>query len=326
MPDGSGARTGGYADLYCRPVSLAVVACVEAGPLEEQGILLFESVREWCGRHADAQLVCVEPRGPSGLAPETIDAFSRLGVERQTENLNVEFAENPMVNRLFAGAWAEEALRAESIALVDTDTVFFNPPDELTGLGDAVAVRPVGQKKRGSYGPDDFKDRYWQKMYELTGSPEGPWVETVWTGERIRGYWSAGVVAAAPERGVFRKWLENYRTLIEADHIPKAGERNMDQLALAATLPHGEVRTLDGRYNYLVRRRPKLPADLQALDLDEIVHLHYRHWFHQPGFLDQLEPPFGPSPQLSWLRERLPLAPPGEVVHEGSRFAPKADL
>ena len=100
----------------------------------------------------------------------------------------------------------------------------------------------------------------------------------------------------------------------------------MDQLALAATLPHGEVRTLDGRYNYLVRRRPKLPPDLQALDLDEIVHLHYRHWFHQPGFLDQLEPPFGPSPQLEWLTERLPLVHPGEGGHEGSRFAPDADL
>ncbi|HYH61515.1 MAG TPA: hypothetical protein VD766_06580, partial [Solirubrobacterales bacterium] len=79
-------------------------------------------------------------------------------------------------------------------------------------------------------------------------------------------------------------------------------------------------------YNYLVRRRPKLPPDLQKLDLDEIVHLHYRHWFHQPGFLDQLEPPFGPSPQLDWLTERLPLVHPGEGGHEGSRFAPDADL
>ena len=303
-----------------------MVACVEAGPLEEQAILLFESMRKWAGQHADATLVAVEPRGETALAPQTLDAFSKLGVDRQSENLNVEFADNPMVNRLFAGAWAETSLDVESIALVDTDTVFFNPPDDLTDLDGAVAVRPVGQKKRGSYGPDDFKDRYWQKMYKLTGSPEGPWVETVWTGERIRGYWSAGVVAAPPSRRVFTKWLENYRTLIEAEHIPKAGPRNMDQLSLAATLPHGEVRTLDGRYNYLVRRRPKLPPDLQALDLDEIVHLHYRHWFHQPGFLDQLEPPFGPSPQLDWLTERLPLAHPGEGGHEGSRFAPDADL
>ncbi len=102
----------------------------------------------------------------------------------------------------------------------------------------------------------------------------------------------------------------------------------MDQLSLAATLPHGDVRTLDGRYNYLVRRRPKLPADLQALGLEEIVHLHYRHWFHQPGFLDQLEPPFPASEQLDWLTERLPLVHPGgeDAGHEGSRFAPDADL
>lgn len=305
---------------------LAVVACVEAGPLEEQSILLFESMRRWGGRHAGARLVCVEPRGETNLARETLAAFARLEVERHSENLNREFADNPMVNRLFAGAWAEEALDVESIALVDTDTVFFNPPDDLTGLGDAVAVRPVGQKKRGSSGSDDFKDRYWQKMYELCGSPEGPWVETVWTGERIRGYWSAGVVAAPPSRGVFGSWLENFRTLIHMDHIPKAGPRNMDQLALAATLPGAEVRTLDGRYNYLVRRRPKLPAHLQELGLDEIVHLHYRHWFHQPGFLAQLEPPFGPSPQLEWLEERLPLVHPGEGGHSGTRFAPDADL
>jgi hypothetical protein len=306
--------------------SLAIVACVEAGPLEEQAVMLFESMRKWGGRHADARLVSVEPRGETGLDPETVETFATLGVEHHSDNLNVEFADNPMVNRLYAGAWAEGALGVASIALVDTDTVFFNPPDDLTDLGDAVAVRPVGQKKRGSYGPDDFKDRYWQKMYKLCGSPEGPWVETVWTGERIRGYWSAGVVAAPPSRGVFGRWLENFRTLIHEDHIPKAGPRNMDQLSLAATLPHGPVKTLDGRYNYLVRRRPKLPPELQALNLDEIVHLHYRHWFHQPGFLDQLEPPFKPSPQLEWLEERLPLVHPGEGGHEGSRFAPDADL
>lgn len=310
-------------------VSLAVVACVEAGPLEEQGILLFESVRRWAGAYSDARLVSVEPRGESGLDPATLAEFERFGVERHVENLNVDFADNPMANRLFAGAWAEQALSDESIALVDTDTVFFNQPDDLVDLGDAVAVRPVGQKKRGSSGEDDPKDRYWRKMFKLCGTPEdGPWVETVWTGDRIRGYWSAGVVAAPPGRGVFGMWLENFRTLIREDHIPKAGPRNMDQLSLAATLPHGDVRTLDGRYNYLVRRRPKLPADLQALGLEEIVHLHYRHWFHQPGFLDQLEPPFPASEQLDWLTERLPLVHPGgeDAGHEGSRFAPDADL
>ena len=272
-------------------------------------------------------LVAVEPRGETALAPETLDAFSKLGVDRQSENLNVEFADNPMVNRLFAGAWAETSLDVESIALVDTDTVFFNPPDDLTDLDGAVAVRPVGQKKRGSYGPDDFKDRYWQKMYKLTGSPEGPWVETVWTGERIRGYWSAGVVAAPPSRRVFTKWLENYRTLIEAEHIPKAGPRNMDQLSLAATLPHGEVRTLDGRYNYLVRRRPKLPPDLQALESRR----------DRPSPLPALVPSAGlPGSARAAVRAVAPArlahgAPaarhtPGEGGHEGSRFAPDADL
>lgn len=159
-------------------------------------------------------------------------------------------------------------------------------------------------------------------MYELCGATEGAWVDTVWTDEHVRGYWSAGVVAAPPGRGAFGAWLESFRTLMAAGHVPKGGRRNMDQLSLAATLAAGEVRLLDGRYNYLVRRRPKLPAELHALDLDEIVHLHYRHWFHQPGFLDQLEPPFGPSPQLEWLAERLPLVHPGESAHAGTRFAP----
>ena len=296
-------------------MSLAFVICVESGSLEEQSILLAQSIRKWCGTHADSRIVCVEPRGHSGLHPETLKALEELGVEHRIEKLNDDFRWYAIANKIFTAAWAEQELTEDVVVICDTDTFFINDPIALE-LSQGVAGRPVGQKKRGSTGPGDETDPYWERMYKLCGVSERPFTEATLEDETrpIRAYFNSGLVAARREEGVFAAWLSDFRTLMDAEHFPPDGKRNMDQLSLAVTIARiwDRVEVLEAPYNYMLRRRPKMPEPARSMPLEDLVHVHYRKWLHVPGFVDELEPPIPDGERIRWLKERLPLHPPGE--------------
>ena len=94
----------------------------------------------------------------------------------------------------------------------------------------------------------------------------------------------------------------------------------MDQISWAMVTAdvHDRVRILSDAYNYPLRHRPSLAAEAVELDLAELVHLHYRLWFHMPDALAKVEPPFDPgSDRYRWLDERLPLEPEVEFDEDG---------
>ena len=293
-------------------MALAFVICVEEGSLEEQAVLFAESVRKWGGTHADSRIVSVEPRGESGIADATFAEFERLGVEHRADELNDQFPKYPIANKVFTAAWAEENLEEDVIAVCDTDTLFCNDPVRLD-VERGAAARPVGQKKRGSTGPDDLNDAYWVRMYEICGVDERPFTETTRAGTEIRAYFNSGLISVRREEGILGQWLSDFLTLMDAKHFPEDGRRNMDQLAFAVTAARNweRMEILEAPYNYMLRRRPKMPEPDRSMPLEELVHVHYRKWLAVPGFVDQLEPPIPDGERLRWLKERLPLRPPG---------------
>ena len=68
----------------------------------------------------------------------------------------------------------------------------------------------------------------------------------------------------------------------------------MDQLSWAAVTAdsHDRVRILSDPYNYPLRQRGGLPDATRDLDLTDIVHLHYRLFFHLADPLSAVSPPF----------------------------------
>ncbi len=293
-------------------MSLAFVICVEAGSLEGQAVLFAESVRRWGGTHAESRIVSVEPRGDSGIASATLAEFERLGVEHRTQLLNDQFPKYPIANKVFSAAWAEENLSEDVIAVCDTDTFFCNDPVRLE-VERGAAARPVGQKKRGSTGPDDANDAYWVRMYEICGVEERPFTETTRAGTEIRAYFNSGLIAVRRSEGILAQWLADFLTLMDAKHFPQDGRRNMDQLAFAVTAARiwDRMEILDAPYNYMLRRRPKMPEPDRSMPLEELVQVHYRKWLAVPGFVDALEPEIPDGDRLRWLKERLPLTFPG---------------
>jgi hypothetical protein len=293
--------------------TLAFLLCVESGRLESEATLLCRSIRRYAGRFRDAAIHTFQPRRDGTLAAETLAELRACAAVHHAEVLNAELPAYGTLNKVFVCAHAEEILREEILVFLDSDTVFTGEPLDLElPAGLDGAVRPAASDALNSSGPDDPRDGYWRQLYRFFGLRREPFVETE-LGTRVRAYFSAGLVAVRREAGLFRSWRSDFRRLVRRGLLPAgAGLHRMDEIALAATLVRAfdRVRVLDGRYNYLLYRRSRMPAPWRQARLEDLVHLHYRQGFHSPGYLRSLSPPFDPESEvLEWLETQLPLAP-----------------
>ena len=290
---------------------LAFLICVEHGRLEEESVLLAESVRQWAGEAAQAPIYAVAPRPNKRPEQGTVERLQALGATYVDEPLEGLYEEWPTFNKVFVSAWAERELDHATLVFVDTDSVVLAEPTELLEGDWVAAVRPVDRRIAGSRGKGK-NEPYWQRMYEALGVTEEPFVETAVGGTRIRAYWNSGLVAVKREAGLFTAWKEGLERLFAAEVVYHRMPQFMDQLSLAAVTAnvHDRVRILSHVYNYPLRQRGGLPDASRDLDLSEIVHLHYRLFFHLADPLGAVAPPFDPaSPQHAWLAERLPIEP-----------------
>ncbi len=290
---------------------LGFVICVEHGRLEGEGILLAESIREWAGRVADAPIYAYAPRPDKRPEQETVARLAELGATFVDEPLEGLHEDHPTFNKVFVCAHAEREFAHETLVFADTDSVFLAEPTELIDGDWVAAMRPVDRRIAGSKGKGK-NEPDWQRMYETLGITAEPYVETTVGGMRIRAYWNSGLVAARSEAGLFQAWEAALNRLYEADVVHQRMPQFMDQLSWAAVTAesHDRVRILTDPYNYPLRQRGGLPDAVSNMDLDEIVHLHYRLFFHLADPLAAVLPPFTEdTAQYRWLAERLPLHP-----------------
>jgi hypothetical protein len=289
------------------------VCCVEDGVLEDQALLLVRSIRRFAGTLADAPVYVVAPRAGRAPSAETIAALEAMGAIVVVEPLNHEYPDYGMANKWAAGLWAEEHATTDMLVFVDSDTIFCGDPTAFR-LPDGIdlAVRPVDRKDKGSTGPSDEREGYWQRLYELTGVSQRPWLDTPVRPQRIRAYLNGGLVVTRRSQRLFTTWYRDFLTLEQAGHLPPEGIHYMDQLALAATVARCWDRTqiLDWRYDYPLPHRAALAEPARGVALEDLVHVHYHWWFARPGYLDTIVPPFAARSSVrSFLEPHLPLRP-----------------
>jgi hypothetical protein len=292
--------------------ALAFLICVEQGRLETEASLLCESIRRWGGAAAEAPVYAFSPRPGYQPADATVAGLERLGATHVTESLVPDLPGGlPTFNKVFVSAWAERELEHETLVFTDTDTVLVGEPGELLE-GDWVAAgRPVDRRIAGSRGKGR-NEPFWRRMYEAVGVRSEPFVETAVGKMRIRAYWNSGLLAVRREAGLFGAWERALKMLYDRDIVYHRMPQFMDQLSWAAVTAdhHDRVRILSDAYNYPLRQRGGLDDHARDLDLTDIVHLHYRLFFHLADPLGAVTPPFDPgSEQYAWLAERLPIEP-----------------
>ncbi|MCK4911329.1 MAG: hypothetical protein KAR83_06790 [Thermodesulfovibrionales bacterium] len=318
-------------------MSIAFIACVESGNLENQAKLLFRSIRKYAGKYRDSAIYSYQPRKGPALKDETLAVFDELGVKHITKILNTDFHDYPIGNKIFTCAHAEKTLEEDALVFLDTDTVILNEPSDLDLPKDvAAAARPVDKKRLGSQGPDDKKDAYWQKIYKACGVSEPKYVTTTIDKKSIRAYWNAGLIAFRRDEGLMDEWKRCFLTIYEQNLIPRksiarqAFEKttgalglkdgaadgrilnNLDQIALAAALApvSDRVRVLDHRYNYPLGKRPYIPLPEGEATLEELVQIHYHRWFNRPDFLRLITPHLDTeSERFKWIEASLPFEP-----------------
>lgn len=316
-------------------MTLAFLACVEAGSLEAKTCLLIRSLRRWGGRFAVAPFYAFRPRAGDELAPETLELFRNYDVTYCDEPVNRRFAHFGLANKIYACAYAEEIAAEDVLVFLDSDTVITSEPS-LLALPDNIdaAVRPVDFGSPGaergyvegsdywrahfrrpsSTGPSDPLDAYWLRLYSLLHLGDPNWyVESTLDRLRIRAWFNSGLVAVRRAAGIFKQWRDDFEAILDADLLPPDGRVHyVEQLALATALTRirERVTLLDGRYNYPLSGRALQPPPLREAQLEELVQVHYNRYFQIDGYLRTVDPPLDLTQRVArWLDLQLPLHP-----------------
>jgi len=287
----------------------SLIFCVEPGILFNQAVLLCESVEKYTGNFFN-QKYAFSPRQQHQLICEEKNILKSLNVRIIDKPLNINYLDYPIANKILACLWAEENLTDDMMVMVDTDTIFLQPPLALNTLDGDVFMRPVDRPGQSSLGPASEYENYWQKAYQLCQKniPENM-IRTGVNHKLIRPYFNAGFVAYKRHLKLAKTWLECLDILRTHDHHPN-NLRCLDQVALAITTAQFDITVLPDTYNYPIPLRSKMHSNtMQTYQWDTLVHVHYHRWFQKTGFFDLLNPLMQSHDIQNWLLKRLPLEP-----------------
>ncbi len=205
------------------PDQLSFLLCIEGNGIEQQALMLCESIRRFAGRYSDSPIVAVSPRADVPISVQSRDRLAAMGVLHIDRPLNETGCPYLTINRIVAGAWAERYLATDYIAVLDSDTVFAAEPAFF--CHDAGA-RPVDAKGSTSVGPGDPKEAYWQHMCDIAGIAieRLPWVHTTTDHVRIRASYNGGFTVVRRACGILQKTAAVFLESLKADLRPFRGD------------------------------------------------------------------------------------------------------
>ena len=199
---------------HIEPQQIAFVFCIEGTGIEQQALLLCESVRAFAGRYRRSPILVVSPRPEVPIAESSRKQLARLGVEHVVAPLNRTNSPYLPINRLVAGAWAEQKLTADYIATLDSDMLMVSEP--IFYCCDA-GVRPADVKGSASLGSGDLQDAYWRHICRLAGITidQIPLLRTTVDNALVRASFNAGFSVVRRSRGILGKtaavFFESFR-------------------------------------------------------------------------------------------------------------------
>ncbi len=313
--------------LRRRAADVQFMAVAEAGMLEQQAILLCESIRAFAGAYAASAIVVVTPRSgrrPSSTTRRRLDKLSVDYLELEIDTPRPEYGPS---FRVHAAAHVERLPGPATLVQLDSDTLFLGEPDFALCDVD-VATRPVDLKGICTTGADDPADAYWRHLCALAEVEYDavPWLTTTIDHRAVRASYNGGLIVARRERGIFartedlflrvvRSPLHSYAEppqpiLIGSGHVSPAGfaywGTSQAAISLACVAADATVGILPPEYNVPLHYFDACDAAAKALP----VHVHY-HWLGLQQYAainPLLDGRLGLSPrQANWLRQRMPL-------------------
>ncbi|MCU0550691.1 MAG: hypothetical protein MUC48_15190 [Leptolyngbya sp. Prado105] len=291
--------------------TIALIICTEPGRLENQSVLLAQSIRAFGGQLKDVPIYSYHPRAGAGISEQTLAKFEALQVKHQQIELNTEFPNYYLANKPITCAYAENTLDAEFLVFVDSDQCIFQEPTEfLLPDGYSVGLRPEYGKGIGSSGEGDKQDSYWQTIYHLLDVKTERFVTTPIGERRIRAYWNAGLVVTRRSARIFNAWKQNFEKVMRLGIAPVQGNYMVEQSMLSATICalDASVYTLPIAYNYPLPLHDRVSPSFKLQHFDELVTMHHFNMFFFDDWqsqLDKIQTLDRNSDKYRWLCEQL---------------------
>lgn len=278
---------------------------------------LTESLRTFGGQFAQAPLWIVAPDDLE-ITDALQSDFRRLGITLLRAGAPDSIRWLYYADKPYAAAAAEQAAdgKAAVLAWMDNDAIILDEPSELN-LGDSLclAYRPVMHNRSGSlYGepPDPFWARIYEKL-ELNDDQLFPMV-TPADQQKIRAYFHCGLVAVRPERGILRRWAQDFETLANDSVLTGMCKQDevkrifLHQTALTGSVLHlvknNEMAELSDRYNYPLFFKHFYGALKEYDDLSDIVlaRVHLNPVLVSNDWPQLLK---GPADRIAWLKDHI---------------------
>jgi hypothetical protein len=266
-----------------------IVCCIESGPLEQQTVLLAETLRRWGGPVGQSPMYAVTPRPGPRLLPSTHEALERSGVQHLRLSGRSKYVWQHYLNKPLSVLAVAERAGTELVTWFDSDMLVADQPDQimLAAEVDFVAC-PRDRGGIGSSGPDDAIDGYWRRLCDIAGLEiDGmPWVTTEEEGARIRLYWNSGLFTFRRATSFAEDYLRLNVQLLDARLRSTTDPRvnYTDQIALGLSMLRCGLRwqSIGHDHNFGVSRWH--PPDPDGLAKAKVVHYH-----------DSLAPDFFPQ-------------------------------
>lgn len=250
---------------------------IEAGYLEQEVMLLAESLRRFGGLRSNLPIVAIRPRKGPHVATATRKRLAELNVELvEDETLSVAYAWWAMANKPAALSYVEEHSRTPNVTWIDGDMMVLAEPGSFSPPTGYNFIARAGEAYDVASNGSDGKEEFWQRLCTLFGLDFDafPCIRSYPDEKPIKAYWQGGLLTYKREVRFSRKFREVYEAILDGKIASKlAGTYHTDQVSIALAVQAQGLRAAqyDPRMNFNVSpldkaRSVKLPiADVQIM-------------------------------------------------------------
>lgn len=275
-----------------------------------------ESIRAFAGKHRNAPIWILYPRGLEDWAGQIRNAARSFQVELHPFDIPAEARRIPFFIKGYAAACAEELAegKAAHLTWMDAGSLVLNPPDALAfSNGISIGCRPVDLTNIGSRLPDS-PDDFWMSIYALCRVPPDRLFPMRSSTEAIdiRPYFNAGLLVTRPGLRLLNAWRENLELsrcnpdILNMIRVDEKRATFLHQAVLAATILNRRTREQILIYppniNYALHLHADYPDATRTKTMNDLITCRTEYTYEENGWQERL--PAIEEPLKSWLFSR----------------------
>jgi hypothetical protein len=213
-------------------VETTLCTCIEAGALEEQVMLLAESLRQFGGKYAGLPLVAVRPRAGPRLATATKRLLEKLDVDLVEKSISA-YPWWAMANKAASLEYTENNATTPHVTWIDGDMVVLQEPDSFAPPAGIDFIGRAGEACDVASNGRDDRAEFWNLLCAKLGMSFEDFPDMISCPDEkpIKAYWQGGLLTYRREVRFGAVFGEVYGMMLESDIASRiAGTYHVDQV------------------------------------------------------------------------------------------------